>query len=124
MTPKLHRTRWYRHIPFLLVLILAIGVRFINIEERPWDSDELGALFRAENAQNFDSHLNQGVAVDGHPALVQTFLWTNAQSWHLSPTQLKCLWATLDLAAICFFYLFFWSRLGRRSAFFVAVSLS
>ena len=124
MTPKLRRNRWYRHIPFLLVLILAFGVRFIKIEERPWDSDELGALFRAENAHNFDTHLDQGVAIDGHPALVQTFLWTNAQSWHLNPTQIKCLWATLELVAICFFYLFFWSRLGRRSAFFVAVSLS
>ena len=124
MTPKLRRTRWYRHIPFLLVLVLAIGVRFIQIEERPWDSDELGALFRAENAPDFDIHLNQGVAIDGHPALVQTFLWTNAQSWQLSPTELKVLWAAIDIAAICLFYFFFWSRLGRRSAFFVAVSLS
>ena len=124
MNPSLRRTFWYPHIPFVLLLILATGVRFYQLSERPWDSDELGALFRAENAQNFEDHLNDGVAIDGHPALVQTFLWTNAQTWKLSPLDLKYLWAIIGLISIVIFYSFFWSRFGRRSAFFIAASLS
>lgn len=124
MNSKLRRTFWYPHLPFVLVLILAIGVRFYHLSDRPWDSDELGALFRAENAQNFTDHLNTGVAVDGHPALVQTFLWTNTQTWKLSPFHLKTLWSIIGLISIVIFYMFFWSRFGRRSAFFIAASLS
>ena len=124
MNPRLRRTFWYQHIPFVLVMILAVGVRFYHLSDRPWDSDELGALFRAEKAQNFDDHLNAGVAIDGHPALVQTFLWTNAQTWKLSPLELKKLWSLIGLISIAIFYIFFWSRFGRRSAFFVAASLS
>ena len=123
MNSRLRRSFWYRQIPFLLLFILAIGVRFIQIENRPWDSDELGALFRAENALDFNSHLENGVAIDGHPALVQTFLWTNSQTWKLNPTQLKYLWAFTSLLSIVLFYGFYWSRFGRKSAFFVASGL-
>ena len=123
MNTRLRKSFWYRQIPFLLLLILAIGVRFVQIQNRPWDSDELGALFRAENASDFNSHLENGVAIDGHPALVQTFLWTNSQTWKLNPIQLKSLWAFTSLLSIILFYGFYWSRFGRKSAFFVASGL-
>jgi hypothetical protein len=124
MPPALRRTFWYRHIPFFLVLILAIAVRFIWLQDRPYDSDELGALFRAENAHTFNAHIQTGVTIDGHPALVQTFLWINAQMGILSPLHLKMLWGIMSLLGISLFYAFFWMRMGRKTAFFVFSSLA
>lgn len=124
MTPALRRTFWYRHIPFFFVLILAIAVRFIGLQDRPWDSDELGALFRAEHAQRFDDHIQLGVRIDGHPALVQTFLWINVQIACFNPVQLKIIWSIASVLGISFFYAFFWTRMGRKTAFFVFSSLA
>ena len=124
MTPALRRTFWYRHIPFFLVLIFAIAVRFIWLQDRPYDSDELGALFRAENAGTFNTHIQTGVTIDGHPALVQTFLWINAQMGMLSPLQLKMIWGAVSVLGISLFYAFFWMCMGRKTAFFVFSSLA
>jgi hypothetical protein len=48
----LEKRRLKLHGPFILALILAIIFRFSFLSERPFDSDELGAIFRAENAAN------------------------------------------------------------------------
>ncbi|MBM3437992.1 MAG: hypothetical protein FJX91_02550, partial [Bacteroidetes bacterium] len=40
-----------------------------------WGYDELSAIFRAMQASNWHDHLQNGVAVDGHPAGLQTLLW-------------------------------------------------
>lgn len=124
MTPALRRTFWYRHIPFFLVLILAIAVRFIGLQDRPYDSDELGAFFRAENAQRFNNHVQSGVRIDGHPALVQTFLWLNVKIAFFNPVQLKIIWSIASVLGISLFYAFFWMRMGRKTAFFVFSSLA
>jgi len=59
------------------VLVIGIGLRFFQLTEIPMTHDELSALSRLQ-FDNFGDLLRQGVAIDGHPAGVQTFLyyWT------------------------------------------------
>jgi hypothetical protein len=111
------------HGPFILALILAVVFRFTLLTERPFDSDELGAIFRAENAETFSKHIDKGVRIDGHPALVQTFLWMNQQWGIISILNLKFLWTSISLLSIVFYYVYFTRRLGFKPAFFIAASL-
>lgn len=120
MTPRIRNHRFYAHLPFLMLLLLGCLVRFYGIKDRAWDSDELGALFRAQEAADFATHVINGVSIDGHPALVQTFLWYNEQVWRSSPLQLKILWGILSIVSICLFYGFFWMRFGRKVALFTS----
>lgn len=65
-----------KHWFFILLIFIAAAVRFYDLSAVPMDSDELGALFRAEKTQSsFWAHITQGVAIDGHPAGVQTIIW-------------------------------------------------
>ncbi len=111
------------HYPFFIALSAAVVFRFIGLSDRPFDSDELGALFRTQNASSFQSHIDQGVRIDGHPALVQTFLWFNSQKKLFSPYGLKILWSILSLISVCFYYVYFCRRLGVKSAFIATCSL-
>ena len=111
------------HGPFFLALILAVFFRFTLLSERPFDSDELGAIFRAENAETFSDHIDHGVRIDGHPALVQTFLWVNQKSGIICTQNLKVLWTSISLLSIILYYLYFTRRLGFKPAFFIASSL-
>ena len=67
--------------PFLtwLIVIIALGcaLRFYHLVEIPFNYDELSALQRTHFSTLYEV-LRQGVAVDGHPAGVQVFLfyWT------------------------------------------------
>lgn len=59
------------------IMLVAILLRTYNLTEIPYMHDELSALLRT----HFDSYsevLAKGIKVDGHPALVQSFLyfWT------------------------------------------------
>jgi len=111
------------HSPFFLALIIAVIFRFTFLSDRPFDSDELGAIFRAENAETFSDHIDHGVRIDGHPALVQTFLWVNQKSGMIRTQNLKFLWTLISLLSIVFYYIYFTRRLGFKPAFFIASSL-
>ena len=65
---------WFR-LGWILVGLGAIFLRFYAINERAWGYDELSAIFRAMHSDSWYGHLKSGVAVDGHPAGLQTFLW-------------------------------------------------
>ncbi len=58
--------------------MVALGIlllRFWDLEAYAWGYDELSAVFRAMQAKDWHAHLHQGVAVDGHPAGLQTLIW-------------------------------------------------
>ena len=62
-TPPFFQLGW------ILVILGSIALRFLGIEGRAWGYDELSAVFRAISTTNdWQSHLEKGVAVDGHPA--------------------------------------------------------
>ena len=66
--------RWFQW-GWVFVVVGILTVRFWSIGSMAWGYDELSAVFRAMNAANWHAHLHQGVAVDGHPAGLQTLIW-------------------------------------------------
>jgi hypothetical protein len=70
---------------FILIIVIAIILRFINYFEIPFTHDEFSALFRLK-FNSFSTLIEKGVKIDGHPAGVQVFLyfWTKffgTQEW-------------------------------------------
>ncbi len=68
-TPKWFQWGW------LLLVGEIFLLRFWDIDSMAWGYDELSAIFRAMQASNWHNHLQNGVAIDGHPAGLQTLLW-------------------------------------------------
>ncbi|MCK9562538.1 MAG: glycosyltransferase family 39 protein [Bacteroidales bacterium] len=69
----------------LLILLIAIILRFINYFDIPFTHDEFSAMFRL-NFDSFSELIEKGVKIDGHPAGIQVFLyyWTKLfgyQEW-------------------------------------------
>ena len=60
-----------------LILIVAIALRFYDYFSIPFTHDEFSALFRL-SFPDFNTLIEKGVKVDGHPAGVHVFLyyWT------------------------------------------------
>ena len=61
----------------IFILLCAAILRFYQFETAPFTHDELSALLRT-NFSNFQELIAKGVAIDGHPAFIQVFLyyWT------------------------------------------------
>lgn len=57
-----------------LVLLVATGLRFYRIWDVPFRHDEFSALFRL-HYDSFSELIWEGIAIDGHPAGVQVFLF-------------------------------------------------
>jgi len=66
--------RWFQW-GWVVVVVAIVALRFWDLQAYAWGYDELSAVFRAMNAANWHAHLHQGVAVDGHPAGLQTLIW-------------------------------------------------
>ena len=56
------------------ILILAAVLRCHHLIQIPFTNDELSAIYRLQ-FNSLSELLNQGIAIDGHPALVQLFLY-------------------------------------------------
>jgi hypothetical protein len=61
----------------VLIIIVAIILRFFNYFQIPFTHDEFSALFRLK-FDSFSELIEKGVKIDGHPAGIQVFLyyWT------------------------------------------------
>lgn len=66
--------RWFQW-GWAMVALGILLLRFWDLEAYAWGYDELSAVFRAMQARDWHAHLHQGVAVDGHPAGLQTLIW-------------------------------------------------
>jgi hypothetical protein len=69
----------------ILILSIAIILRFFNYLEIPFTHDEFSALFRL-NYDSLSELIEKGIIIDGHPAGIQVFLyyWTKLfgyQEW-------------------------------------------
>jgi hypothetical protein len=70
------KTPRYFQLGWILVIFGSLILRFWGIDEMAWGYDELSAVLRALSTSNsWQSHLEQGVSVDGHPAGLQTAIW-------------------------------------------------
>jgi len=58
----------------ILIMLVAVALRFYNLFEIPLTHDEFSAIFRTRFS-SFLELIQQGVVKDGHPAGVQVFLY-------------------------------------------------
>ena len=99
----------YFQLGWILVILGSIALRFVGIDGRAWGYDELSAVFRAISTSNdFQSHLERGVAVDGHPAGLQTILW-----WWISVAGSDVLWPRILTALFSIGVLWQFHRMAK-----------
>ena len=101
-TPRFFQLGW------ILVILGSIALRFVGIDGRAWGYDELSAVFRAMQAKDWHAHLHQGVAVDGHPAGLQTIIW-----WWISLAGSDVLWPRIFTALFSIGVLWQFHRMAK-----------
>ena len=101
-TPRFFQMGW------ILVILGSIALRFVGIDGRAWGYDELSAVFRAMQAKDWHAHLHQGVAVDGHPAGLQTIIW-----WWISLAGSDVLWPRIFTALFSIGVLWQFHRMAK-----------
>ena len=101
-TPRFFQLGW------ILVILGSIALRFVGIDGRAWGYDELSAVFRAMQAKDWHAHLHQGVAVDGHPAGLQTIIW-----WWISIAGSDVLWPRIFTALFSIGVLWQFHRMAK-----------
>ncbi|MDQ3072042.1 MAG: glycosyltransferase family 39 protein [Bacteroidota bacterium] len=114
----------YRFYTAALVLITICGgiLRFHNLEGTSLFNDELSALSRLR-FPNFRELITKGVAVDGHPAGVQAFLYYYTQVFGTSAIAIRLPFAIAGIFSIPVTY--YWCRLwfGNATAIYVAAAV-
>lgn len=91
------------HGVFLLILLLAGTLRFWDLANLHFSHDELSALIRTQ-FNSFPELINKAVRIDGHPALVQVFLYYWAPLVNYSPFYIKIPSVLLGLGSIVLIY--------------------
>ena len=93
----------------IIIMIVAAVLRFYNYFEIPFTHDEFSALFRT-NFPDFQTLIDQGVKVDGHPAGVQVFLYYWVQLFGIHEWSIKLPFTLMGIASVYLMYLIakFW----------------
>jgi hypothetical protein len=103
------KTPRYFQLGWILVVIGSLALRFVGIDGRAWGYDELSAVFRAmSTSHNWHTHLEKGVAVDGHPAGLQSILW-----WWISLAGSDVLWPRIFTALFSIGVLWQFHRIAK-----------
>ncbi len=90
-------------IALTLLLFVQACLLFYNFSNIAISHDELSALYRCR-FQTFSELINEGVVVDGHPALVQVLLWSLVNFCEASIATIKFPFILFSLVST--FYLF------------------
>lgn len=118
------KEKFFQWFPFSLILGLAIFLRFYKIDEFQFDSDELSAIFRAQNAMNWHQHIHNGIMIDGHPAGVQTFLWFWIKYFTSKPLPLKILTSIIGVLNVILVFAISRKIYNLKSALFAMLCMS
>ena len=118
------KDKFFQWISFGLILGLAIFLRFYKIDEFQFDSDELSAIFRAQNALNWHQHIYNGILIDGHPAGVQTFLWFWIKYFTTSPLPLKVFTSIIGIINVILVFAITQKIFNLKSALFAMLCMS
>jgi len=113
-----------RVLPFALIFGLAVFLRFYKIDHFQFDSDELSAIFRAQNAINWHQHILNGIMVDGHPAGIQTLIWLWVKQFSFNPLTLKIIAALFGLANVILTFIIAKKVFGLKPAYFAMLCMS
>ncbi|MGZ5303086.1 MAG: glycosyltransferase family 39 protein [Bacteroidia bacterium] len=107
----------------LLIVAAAAFLRFYNLAGTSLSNDELSALSRLRFT-HFDDLIWQGVAVDGHPAGVQVFLFFLSKIFDLNDYLLRAPFAWWGIFTVL--ATFAWCKLwfGKWPAYFTAASVA
>lgn len=102
------RQRLQQHGLLVFILSIAVLLRFWNYKHAPFTHDELSALLRT-NFPNFQELIAKGVAIDGHPAFVQVFLyyWTKLVGYEEWIVKLPFVLSGIGAVYLCF-------KIGKR----------
>lgn len=119
------KIRWEdlrKNIPLLCILLVATVLRFFKISEFQFDSDELSAIFRAQNANTWQEHIQNGVMIDGHPAGMQTLIWIWAKLVSVNPLPLKIFTAFFGVINIALIFAISRNIFNEKSAIFASLA--
>ncbi len=95
-------------VPWLLVLVMALGLRLYQISDLSLGNDDLSALSRLQY-DSFSELIREGVMPDCHPAGNQVFLWSWSQVFGSSEWSLRIPFLGFGLLSIVLV-----GRLGTR----------
>jgi len=90
-------------IALTLLLLIQACLLFYNFSNIAISHDELSALYRCR-FQSFNELINEGVVVDGHPALVQVLLWSLIHFCGASITTVKLPFILFSLISTFYFF--------------------
>ena len=114
----------FNALPFGLILGLAFFLRFYKIDQFQYDSDELSAIFRAQNALTWNQHIQNGILIDGHPAGVQTFIWFWIKLFSNNPLPLKIITAIIGILNVVLVFAISRKIFNQKSAFFAMLCMA
>ncbi len=111
------------YIPLLAIIAVAAFLRFYNLSGTSLSNDELSAISRLR-FDNFNDLIWKGVAIDGHPAGVQVFLYffTKIAGFNDFLLRAPFAWWGLFTVIVCFAWCKLW--FGKWPAYFTASSVA
>ncbi len=121
---KIRQEDIQKHLPFICIFIFAVFFRFYLIQDFQFDSDELSAIFRAEQSKTWQQHIDHGIIVDGHPAGIQTLIWIWIKLFPYDALSLKAFWAIFSLINLVFIYSISRKLFSLKSAIFATTLMS
>lgn len=119
----LTNTSYLKPLAVTGILLLAALLRCYHLTEIPLTNDELSALNRLRFS-SLSELIRQGVMPDGHPALVQVFLFYYTKLTGLSPALIKLPFMLCGTAAVYVAYRVFSRLLNSRTGLLVAAFMA
>ena len=106
-----------------LILFIAFILRTYNIFQIPFTHDEFSAIFRTQFS-SFHDLIEQGVKVDGHPPLIQVFLYYWIAIFGISEFWIKLPFIISGVASVFLAYKIGKEWFGSSAALFVSLLLA
>lgn len=117
--------RWFQSDGLLILLIMAIGaaLRLWRLNDIPFMHDEFSAILRT-GYDGFSELIEKGVKPDGHPPLIQVFLYFLVKTFGISEPVLKLPFILMGTASVWLLFrigkAWFGSATGLAAAAFLS----
>lgn len=107
----------------IVILAAAAGVRFYGLMDADLHHDEISALLRTRFT-DFHTLIDEGVRIDGHPALVQLFLWYWTGLLGFEPWIVKLPFVLSGILSVWIMYHLARTWFNERAAWFASAGLA
>ncbi|MBR1769942.1 MAG: glycosyltransferase family 39 protein [Bacteroidales bacterium] len=98
------KLNWLALLPVIIILIVASALRFYDYFSLPYTHDEMSALLRTHYS-SFRDLIEQGIKPDGHPPLIQIFLYCYTKIFGYSEWLIKLPFTLCGLGVVVYAYL-------------------